>query len=67
MDPGRFFVQEGPVQLFPKERGHYHLFSDLLIISRKKKVEDSIALDWCSVKEKIISSMEILYFIFSFT
>ena len=45
--------------LHPKEKGHYHLFSDLLILSKKKRVEDSIALDWCCVRSKAISSMSL--------
>ena len=59
MEPGRYFIQEGPVLLHPKEKGHYHLFSDLLILSKKKRVEDSIALDWCCVRSKAISSMSL--------
>ncbi len=58
MEPGRYFISEGPVTLHPKDKGHYHLFSDLLIVSKKKKVEDSIALDWACMREKIIASMQ---------
>jgi len=60
MEPGRYFIQEGPMMIYPKDKGHYHLFTDLLIISKKKKVEDSIALDWCCMKEKAISNKTVL-------